>query len=106
MKNGMSSGKLKDCLGISLKMQILVGLFWNSYPYLVLENSKFETKTLKFGGHSPSVLTLSALTYIENKIRHYDWLLWSKKENFLLNVILDTSEHTKKFNDVRDAKIP
>ena len=27
-------------------------------------------------------------------------------KDFLLNVILDTSEHTKKFNGVRDAKIP
>ena len=46
----MSTGKLKDCLSYFFEDANFDGNLWNSYPYLVLENSKFEIETLIFLG--------------------------------------------------------
>ena len=54
----MFNGKLKDCLAYFFEDANFGGNLWNSYPYLVWENSKFETETSKLGGHAPSILTL------------------------------------------------
>ena len=55
----MFNGKLKYCLTYFLEDANFGGNFWNSYPYIVWENSKFETDTSKLGGHAPPVLTES-----------------------------------------------
>ena len=67
MKNGMSNGKLKDCLAYFFDDANFGGSLSNSYPYLVLENSKFETKTSKLWGHVPSVLTIISSNFTKTE---------------------------------------
>ena len=46
----MFNGKLKECLAYFFEDANFGKNLWNSYPYLVLENSKFETETSKLRG--------------------------------------------------------
>ena len=60
----MLNGKLKGSLEYFFQDENFGGNLWNSHPYLVWENSKFETETSKLGGHSPSVLAIKAFKLV------------------------------------------
>ena len=46
----MFNGKFKGSLEYFFEDENFGGNLWNSHPYLVWENSKFETETWKLGG--------------------------------------------------------
>ena len=45
MKNWIFNGKLKGSLKYFFEDENFGGNLWNSHPYLIWENSKFETET-------------------------------------------------------------
>ena len=48
--NEKCSGKLKNCHAYFFEDADFGGNLWNSYPYRVLKNSKFETEASKLRG--------------------------------------------------------
>ena len=64
----MFNGKLKGSLEYFFEDENFGGNLWNSHPYLVWENSKFETETSKLGGHAPSVLAVTPTIQLPSKV--------------------------------------
>ena len=91
----MLNGKLKGSLEYFFEDENFGGNLWNSHPYLVWENSKFETETSKLGGHTPSVLAVNLKSdFLKASV--------SNKPIFLRLILLKEEAHLYHYHDFKE----